>query len=233
MFDAYCQLLVQLYRAIREVSGCSVVVDSTKRPPFAMLLRTIPAIELRVIHLVRDSRGVAFSWKKTGIRNIRYSDEPTLRDQAMPTMSPLRSALTWDLKNLLFHAFIPAWQRLEVRYELFTTDPSLELARILEFAEAGKTPAKTHLPPLSEFMAKPFHTVGGNPIRFTRGRIDVRTDTIWRSELPFLQKLMVSCLTFPLLVAYGYVDIPWRQNRDRLDRRGSEADVDESRWGRR
>ena len=101
-FRAYCQRLGQLYRAIREVSGCQVIVDSTKSPPFAMLLRNVPGIELRVAHLVRDSRGVAFSWTKRDIKNVQYRGHPTLKDRSMATMSPWKSALWWDFKNLLF-----------------------------------------------------------------------------------------------------------------------------------
>lgn len=208
-FHAYCERLGQLYSAIREVSGCSVIVDSTKRPPFAMLLRNVPSIELRVVHLVRDSRGVAFSWNKVGIRNVQYSQHPTLKDSPMPTIRPWKSALRWDLKNLLIHALIPASQRLFVRYECFTSEPNRELDRIFQFAEANKMRDRTQVIPTSTFTSKPFHTLGGNPVRFTRGSIDVRVDAKWHTEMPAMHKLIVGGLTFPLLFAYGYIAVPW------------------------
>jgi hypothetical protein len=60
--ERYVEILSRLYAAIDRVSGGACVVDSTKDPPFAFLLRRVPTLDLRVVHLVRDSRGVAFSW---------------------------------------------------------------------------------------------------------------------------------------------------------------------------
>jgi len=54
----------------------------------------------------------------------------------------------------------------------------------------------------------PFHTLGGNRVRFERGRINLRADNEWRSKMTFSQKLIVGALTFPLLVAYGYIGVP-------------------------
>ena len=59
--QAYTQTLQRLYEAIAEVSGASVIVDSSNLPSHAFLLRAMPAIDLRVVHLVRDSRAVAYS----------------------------------------------------------------------------------------------------------------------------------------------------------------------------
>ncbi|MGI9603600.1 MAG: sulfotransferase, partial [Acidimicrobiales bacterium] len=44
-------------------AGTPVVVDSTKQISTALLLRRL-RVDLRIVHLVRDSRGVAFSWTK-------------------------------------------------------------------------------------------------------------------------------------------------------------------------
>ena len=98
----YLDRLVQLYRAIQIVSGCSVIVDSTKRPPFAIMLRSEARVYLRVVHLVRDSRGVAFSWSKTGIRSVRFSEHPSSQDETMPTIRPWRSELPGISKTCCF-----------------------------------------------------------------------------------------------------------------------------------
>ena len=54
----------RVYAAVADVSGASVVVDSSKHASTAFLLRRAPGLDLRVVHLVRDSRGVAYSWSK-------------------------------------------------------------------------------------------------------------------------------------------------------------------------
>ncbi len=216
-FEAYCERIARLYRAIKEVSGCAVIVDSTKTPPFAMLLRNVPGIDLRVVHLVRDSRGVAFSWNKKEILNPQYAQHPTLKDRPMATISPWKSALTWDLKNVLFHFFTSREQRLFVRYEALASDPTGELNRIFTFAESHSAAAVTVAEPPSTLQLMAFHTLGGNPVRFTRGNIQLRADTRWRTEMRWPQKLLVDVLTFPLLLAYGYVDVPKRLRRGRSD----------------
>ena len=212
-FRAYCERLGQVYHAIREVSGCSVIVDSTKSPPSAMLLRKVPHIDLRVVHLVRDSRGVAFSWNKSDIENIQYREHPILKGRPMPTMRPSESALWWDIKNLLLHAFIPIDQRLLVHYERLTSKPTEELRRILHFVDVNEMPTSTKINLGTTFTSMPFHTLGGNPLRFARGNIDVHVDTTWRARMPLAQKAIVSGLTFPLLAAYGYLDGPWERLR--------------------
>ena len=62
--DRYAELTARVYAAILTVSGAEIVVDSTKNPPYAYFLRRAPGVGLRVLHLVRDSRGVVHSWMK-------------------------------------------------------------------------------------------------------------------------------------------------------------------------
>ena len=207
-FRAYCERMGRLYRAIKDVSGCSVIVDSTKSPPSAMLLRSVPNIDLRVVHLVRDSRGVAYSWNKPQITNIQYREHPTLKDRHMTTMRPWQSALWWDIKNLLLHAMIPENQRMLVRYERLTSQTTHELKRIVDFAEERTTSDIATAHPSPTFSSKAFHTLGGNPVRFVRGEISLLPDMWWRTQMPPTQKAIVSGLTLPLLVAYGYIDNP-------------------------
>ena len=70
--EAYRRILTKLYCAIQSVSGSQVIVDSSKGPRYAMLLNEIPEIDLRVVHLVRDSRGVVYSWQKKHVKPEVY-----------------------------------------------------------------------------------------------------------------------------------------------------------------
>jgi hypothetical protein len=49
------------------------------------------------------------------------------------------------------------------------------------------------------------HSVGGNPMRFSQGTVDVRLDDGWRDALPRRDRRIVTLLTLPLLAAYGYL----------------------------
>jgi hypothetical protein len=48
------------------------------------------------------------------------------------------------------------------------------------------------------------HTIGGNPMRFSTGRLSLRTDEAWRREMAPAARLQVSALTAWPLVSYGY-----------------------------
>jgi hypothetical protein len=201
----YYDRLSRLYRAIKEVSGCEVIVDATKSPAYALVLRRVPHLNLRVLQLIRDSRGVAFSWTKQHIRNFQYSENPALRDRDMATMPPWKSALWWDVKNLLLSMAIPHARRLEVQYERFVADPGRELGRIFDFVEAVDGNDRHTVPHCQPFVSQPFHMVGGNQVRFRRGSIVLRNDAAWQTAMPLSDRSVVAALTFPLLVKYGYV----------------------------
>jgi hypothetical protein len=54
--------LRRLYVAIGEVTGCRVIVDSSKNPSYGYLLAHAGVGELDVLHVVRDARAAAYSW---------------------------------------------------------------------------------------------------------------------------------------------------------------------------
>ncbi|HJP64923.1 MAG TPA: hypothetical protein VKA30_01310, partial [Actinomycetota bacterium] len=48
------------------------------------------------------------------------------------------------------------------------------------------------------------HTVEGNPMRLSRGDLEVRSDEAWRRNMPRGDRWLVTGLTLPLLRKYGY-----------------------------
>jgi hypothetical protein len=50
----------------------------------------------------------------------------------------------------------------------------------------------------------PNHTVAGNPLRFERGAITIRPDVEWRAGLAPGALRLVTALTWPLLLRYGF-----------------------------
>ncbi|MEJ7584572.1 MAG: hypothetical protein WKF43_10920, partial [Acidimicrobiales bacterium] len=87
--DRYTTLLGGLYHAIAAEAGVRVVVDSSKHASTAFLLRRVPGIDLRVVHLVRDARGMAYSWTKSVARPEARTDR-TMMHQHRPTKSAAR-----------------------------------------------------------------------------------------------------------------------------------------------
>jgi hypothetical protein len=199
--DEYLDAHRRLYRAIAAVSGAEVVVDASKSTAQLFALRRIEDLDLRVLNLVRDSRGVANSWNKTGV------SKPQSRDGAMMgTYAPHRLAVLWaalQLESAVLGAAAPHAAR--VRYEDLVAHPRPTLEEALR--GVGLAPAQGALAHVGESSVTldPSHGVAGSRTRFTSGRIELQLDDAWRSALPVGARRIVTALTLPQLVGYGYV----------------------------
>ncbi|MCP3855855.1 MAG: sulfotransferase [Actinomycetia bacterium] len=194
---AYGEAMAAIYRAVLAVSGASVVVDSSKHISTAAFLRRVPAIDLRVLHLVRDSRGVAFSWTK----QVKMT-EVVAGDEEMERLHPVHSAWRWDCWNSLFTLLgrlgVPSSR---LRYEDLISDPAGAVEKVLDLAGLeGNCLVVTD----DGVKVDPIPSLGGNPSRFRTGTVTVRVDDAWRRELPGASRVFVTALTAPLLAAYGY-----------------------------
>jgi hypothetical protein len=197
---AYASRLGRLYQAIAEAAGGQIVVDSTKHASTAFLLRRVEGIELRVIHLVRDPRGVAYSWTK----QVRKPEVPD-RDEYMPRYHPVRMAARWLVYNLLFH--LHRWMgtpSVFLRYESLIDDPAGEVRRVLGAVGARSAPERLGFIDGSQVTLAPSHSVAGNPMRFREGSLPLRVDAAWRRAMEPRQQRAVALLTWPLMRRYGY-----------------------------
>jgi hypothetical protein len=59
----------------------------------------------------------------------------------------------------------------------------------------------------------PSHGVAGSRTRFTTGRIELELDDAWRSTLPRAARRVVTAVTLPQLVGYGYLGPRSRPDR--------------------
>ncbi len=89
-------VLERLYRAVRMVSGARVIVDSSKRLSYAVLLSLLPFADLRVVHLVRDSRAVAYSWSRSKV------SPAVVGGRLMPRLSPSQASRVWGMDNCAY-----------------------------------------------------------------------------------------------------------------------------------
>jgi Sulfotransferase family len=197
----YTDVLARLYRGIDHATGGGVIVDSTKDPPFAFLLRHVRELELQVVHLVRDSRGVAFSWTK----RIRKPEKVESVDY-MNTYHPVEMGFRWMVFNLCFHLLarlgVP---RLPMRYERLVRSPRVEIERIGALLSEDFADEDFGFLRDDRVELGIQHTVSGNPMRFEQGTIQLALDEAWKTQLDPTGRRLVSILTFPLLLCYGYV----------------------------
>ena len=198
----YEGILGSLYHAVREVSEARVLVDSSKLPSHALLLRRVPGIDLRLVHLVRDSRGVAFSWQKE-IKAVDVAGDGRSRylNRYGTIAASARYVLYNELTRLVGIRRVPY---LRLRYEDLLADPGAGLTRTLRHAGLDLGEGDLGFLRDGEADLHPNHTVDGNPVRFATGPVRLRTDDEWRRRMPPSDRRSVTALTSPLLMAYGY-----------------------------
>ncbi len=201
---SYTAVLRPLYASIRRVSGCEVVVDSSKDAPYAFLLAAMPdAIDLSLLHLIRDSRAVAYSW-------TRKRRRPEIHDRVeyMTQFTPRQAATLWmqnnGLVDWLGHTTQPS---MRLRYEDYSQDPEAAIRRVAEMLSRRVESASG----ADAGDRRQFHTLAGNPMRFDRGPVMVKADTEWQQGLARGDAMLVTAITAPLLARYGYPIWPrWR-----------------------
>jgi hypothetical protein len=198
--NVYGELQERLYRAIQRVTGCRIVVDSSKEAPYPFLLSRVAGLQLSVVHLVRDSRGVAHSWRRRVVR-----PEVAGGSTYMPRYHPARAAAEWTIDNVLFE-FLGSrgLPRAFVRYEDLAGDPRRSMRSILRFLGWTGADADLGFVAQEHVELESTHSVAGNPMRFRLGRVPVRLDETWRQSMPTSDRLLVSAMTWPLLARYGY-----------------------------
>ena len=197
---SYRTILGRLYAAIQATSGARVVVDSSKLPTHALILRGVPGVDLRLLHLVRDSRGVVFSWQKRVLNRVT-SGEPRYMEKYGPISASVRYDLYNGLTRMVGRMGVPY---LRVRYEDLVHEPKRTLALILR--HAGEPPGEERFGFVNNGSVSlaPNHTVDGNPMRFSVGPVQLRVDDQWKLAMRPSSRRWVTALTAPLLLDYGY-----------------------------
>jgi hypothetical protein len=194
----YVAWLTRLYEAIKDVSGAGTIVETSKDPNFALLLTRI-AYDVRIIHLVRDSRAVAYSWTRS-----KRMPSPIGEQKFMPRFKPATTASSWLVSNVAFHALAARHQRyLRITYESFVDDPLGALERLSEFAEQPLVLDGMHLNGRKVRLGD-HHIFSGNPMRASTGWVDIRLDNEWQARMQNSHFLKVTAITWPLLRRYGY-----------------------------
>jgi hypothetical protein len=199
--DEYGSYYSRLYRAAAEVSGATVVVDSSKQASLPYVLMHQTDLDLRVLHCVRDARAVAYSWTRT----VARPEARTSADGTMQRYAPAQLSSSWILHNLVVEGLracgVPT---MRLRYEDWVRDPRARTEELWHFA--GLSPAPECAGVGENWVDLGVtHTCSGNPSRFAHGRVQVRPDDRWRHELPVPSSRLVTAMTGPLLAGYGYL----------------------------
>lgn len=198
--DAYGDRYAAVYSAAAGVVGASVVIDSSKQASLPHVLARRADVDLRVVHCVRDARAVCFAWTKRVVRPDSFQGE-----SYMDRYSPRTMAAQWIAHNTAIELLgRQGVSVLRLRYEDLLADPVGRFTEIAGFAGVPADPSSLQNVTAEDVDLPLSHTVSGNPLRFTVGRVPLRRDDAWQSAMPPGQRRLVTSMTWPLLIRYGY-----------------------------
>lgn len=202
--ERYRRLMASLYRAVADVTGATLIVDSSKSPADAATLSGIDGVQPYLLHVVRDPRAVAYSWSRT--TSHHDASTPGLTHHH----SPAESSRLWLGWNLLIERTARAYpgRHRRLRYEDFMVEPRDTVEGLLRFVglpeEVVSPPAGGPFVDRRTVRLRPNHTVSGNPSRFRTGEVSLKLDDRWIDQQARGQRLISTTVSMPLLPRYRY-----------------------------
>ncbi len=172
-----------LYAAAAAACSSRLVVDASKLPRKAPHLYLRDPARVRILHLVRDARGVAASRKKY--------------------MQVERAAERWHhyhwLTQRLLERWVPAPHRLRLRYEDFVAAPEQHMRSLCDWLELPYDPGCLQFG--TDFVT---HSAGGNPARFGLANGIRPGDERWKTVLTTADLATVEQHAGRLQAEFGY-----------------------------
>jgi hypothetical protein len=174
---------MQLYESAAEAWNKKLVIDASKAPRKGVHLYLHAPERVRIVHLVRDGRGVTAS-------RIKH-------------LSVQKAARHWNYYHTITFKFLQRWvapaHRRIMRYEDFVTSPETHLRALCEWLEL----------PYSEEVLRfgkdiVIHSAGGNPTRFNISAGIRPADDRWRSLLSTKDLETIDRIAGSLNRALGY-----------------------------
>lgn len=196
----FADLHARLYAAVLAESGGRVVVDASKGAAQAMAVSR--GVDMRLVHLVRDARGVSFSWAKADVaRPHGDGDRAT-----MHAYRPQDTAARW----VLLQGQIALARRLVtssalLRYEDLVAAPERSLRETAAALGLPLGPEDLHAVDGSTVDLPASHGLSGNPSRFRVGPQTLRVDEQWRRDMSRWDRVSTTVIAAAPLTRYRYL----------------------------
>jgi hypothetical protein len=194
--DAYAEGYAKVVSAVAAEADARYVVDASKWPAIALALHR-GGVDVRVIHLVRDVRGVAHSLSKDNIERPHTTNGTDVMYHNSPASGAARWLATQTEMDLLSGRGVRV---ARLAYSDFVTDPKAALERALgELGLDVPDGGLDHIDGISVELG-PSHGLSGNPSRFTHGRTDLRPDDRWQTQMRTRDRFVAGAIGFPQLI---------------------------------
>jgi hypothetical protein len=194
----YGAAYASLYRAIAAQAGAGYVVDASKAPAQALALFRA-GIDVRVIHLVRDVRGVAHSLAKPDVARPHAVQDADVMWHVRPASAAARWVLCQSEADLLRHCGMTV---ARVRYEDFVRQAQPSITAALRALAVPVTPADLAHIGDGRISLGTSHGLSGNPARFGGGEVTLRLDEAWRDAMSRRDRAVVTAIGLPQLARH-------------------------------
>ena len=196
--DSFGEVMHDVYSRLAQVTEAGVIVDSSKRPSYAAFLTTVPGISVYHLHLVRDPRASAHSWKQRRHESATPGEEVRQR-------GALDSTLRWDVLNVeaeWLRANEDSRRFVRLRYEDFVARPRGTIEDLIAFAEEDVRPTPFIDDRTVQMGVN--HNIAGNPSRRVTGTVEIMDRLDWIKEQSSRDRWVATTVAAPFLRRYGY-----------------------------
>ena len=181
--EEYIEIHQQLLNTIQLDSEKTTLLDSSKYIGRALALDKLENIDLKVIYVVRDLRGVINSFSK----NVQTSKSPL---STIVYYLVVNSVSEFVAKILLRKKVV------KIRYEDLVNNPLQVFSRLETFLKMDLTDVKNKIIDKQPFSLG--HIVGGNRLKKNK-EIYFRKDVSWEDKFSLVARVSYYILAFPIM----------------------------------
>ena len=184
----YVEFQDRLFKIISEKKPSTYYLDAAKFISRALQLRKTSGLDVKLIYVIRDVRGVIHSFNK----------------KVQTSKSPLGTLIYYHLIN--FFGQNLAWTIgrkgvLKIRYEDMTTKPEETLRKIQEFTGQDLSKVSEMIRDGKEFPMP--HIIGGNRMKSNRS-IRLNKDFAWKSAMSRTKQVIYYLCALPPMIFNKY-----------------------------
>ncbi len=187
-YKRYIDLHQSIFDSIQSDSKKSTLLDSSKYIGRALALNKLDNIELKIIYVVRDVRGVINSFSK----------------KVQTSKSPLSTIVYYLLINLVaefISRFIFRKKVIKIRYEDLINNPNSLFDRLESFLNLNLQDVKGKVERQKAFEIG--HIVGGNRLKKNK-EIYFRKDVSWKKNFSWIERIIYYILAAPIMILNRY-----------------------------